>query len=360
MHEAMYAPGLGYYVSGWQKFGEDGDFVTAPEMGDLFGQCLADQCIEVLQMIDSGEVLEFGAGSGALAVTMLKHMEKRDVLPERYLILELSPSLRNQQEQLLAEKVPNSVDRVAWLEALPESSFRGVMIANEVLDAIPVRCFVLDEKGAVLERGAALDTENTVGFTWATQAADDTLKRLVVERVNHETVNSPYQSEVNLQAEAWVKSLAACLEKGAVLLIDYGFPRHEFYHPDRDQGTLMCHTEHRSHGNPFVRTGLQDITAHVDFTAMADSALAAGLQLAGFTNQASFLIALGILDKIDVEASASQQLVLAQQVKKLTMPHEMGELFKVLGLTRGVDQPLQGFTQYDQTQRLWTTCKSSS
>ncbi len=346
MELALYAPGLGYYSAGQQKFGDAGDFVTAPELGSLFARCLARPCAQVLTALGSADILEAGAGSGVLAADLLRELEALGSLPRNYLILELSAELRARQTQTLKLKVPHLFDRVHWLEALPAKGFRGVVFGNELLDAMPVERFRVTAAG--LQQLQVGWEKNR--FVWRERSADAALP----QRVGVFCLPAHYTSEINLHAEAWVGSVADSLTEGVVLLVDYGFPRAEFYHPQRAGGTLMCHYHHRAHTDPLIGVGLQDITAHVDFTAIAEAGCAAGLKLLGYTSQASFLLdcdlekILSASDPNDVRA----HLALTQQVKKLTLPQEMGELVKVVALGRGLDKPLAGFRQQDRRARL--------
>jgi SAM-dependent MidA family methyltransferase len=341
MELALYAPGLGYYVAGKYKFGAQGDFVTAPEIGSLFARCLAHQCQTILTNMGGGDILEVGAGSGVLAADLLRALEAADALPEHYFILELSADLCERQSETLLQKAPHLVDRVHWLDALPDS-FRGIVLANELLDATPVERFRVTENGLNQIHVAWEDSH----FVWQELPIDSTIQL--------PTLPSGYVSEINLHAEAWVRSLGDILKQGVILLIDYGFPRAEFYHPQRSQGTLMCHFRHHAHDDPFILVGLQDITAHVDFTAMAEAGTDAGLSLLGYTSQAAFLLG-NNLDRIVAASDPNDvraHLELTQQVKKLTLPHEMGELFKVMALGRGIKEPLRGFSVQDRRGRL--------
>lgn len=349
MELALYAPGLGYYSAGSHKFGEAGDFVTAPELSYLFSRCLARQCSEVLKGISGGDILEFGAGSGVMAADVLAELERLDCLPEHYYILELSADLRQRQQQTIEQKVPQLCGRVVWLDVLPEADFRGVVLANEVLDAMPVHRFSIHNS----EPHELCVVWNGQGFELDEGAPDaalyERLKHLQVEYALHDG----YRSEINLRAEEWVRSLGRFLQQGVALLIDYGFPQREFYHPQRHDGTLMCHYRHRAHDDALILLGLQDITAHVDFTAVAETALQAGLSVRGYTSQANFLIANGLTELLaQSEGDTKTQLSLAAQVKRLTMPGEMGELFKVLALTREWEGGLQGFALRDERGRL--------
>jgi len=346
MELALYAPGLGYYSVGRQKFGAAGDFVTAPELGALFARCLARPCAQVLTALGSADILEAGAGSGVLAADLLRELEALGNLPRNYLILELSAELRARQTQTLKLKVPHLFNRVHWLETLPAKGFRGVVLGNELLDAMPVERFRMTAAG--LQQLQVGWEEHR--FVWRERSADAALQR----RVDALCLPEHYTSEINLHAEAWVGSVADRLTEGVVLLVDYGFPRAEFYHPQRAGGTLMCHYRHRAHANPLMLVGLQDITAHVDFTAIAAAGCAAGLELLGYTSQAAFLLDCD-LEKIMSASDPNDvrmHLALTRQVKKLTLPQEMGELVKVMALGRGLDRPLAGFRQQDRRARL--------
>lgn len=353
MQMALYQPGLGYYVAGARKFGEAGDFITAPEISPLFSRCLARQAKQVLDEIGHGDILEFGAGTGTMATDVLLELERLGSLPGQYFILELSPDLKQRQQQTLAQRAPHLLDRVCWLEALPSAGFHGVVLANEVVDAMPVELVAFGDSEP-LQRWVAYDER---GFIWLDRALDDEPleQRLAATTEAVGEVFCPgYVTEFNLAQSAWINSLSEMLEKGVALLIDYGFPQHEYYHPDRSTGTLMCHYRHRAHPDPLILVGLQDITAHVDFSALAQSAFDAGMDVMGYTSQAQFLLAGGIGEmaaEID-SADTIPYLEMTQQIKKLTLPNEMGELFKVLAIGRDISSPLQGFMLQDRRQRL--------
>jgi SAM-dependent MidA family methyltransferase len=345
MELALYAPGLGYYMAGARKLGRDGDFVTAPEISELFGQTLAAQVAEVLEGA-GGDVLEIGAGSGALAATLLAELEQRGSLPARYLILELSPDLRARSRNTLAARVPHLLERVAWLNQLPPR-LTGCVIGNEVLDAMPVSV-VRRDGDALLEMGVALDNES---FLWKPQALSPRLQAVIDPGC---LPAAQYTTEFQVVAQGFVRSVSAMIERGAALFIDYGFPRREYYHPQRAQGTLMCHYRHRAHDDPFFRPGLQDITSHIDFTAMAEAALDGGAEILGYTTQAHFLVNCGIthlLARTPVDNTVAYA-PLAGQVGRLTSPAEMGELFKVIAFGRGMPQPLLGFAGGDKRHTL--------
>lgn len=344
MKLALYAPGLGYYSAGLRKFGADGDFVTAPEISPLFAYCLANQCKPILAELAHPIILEFGAGTGRLASDLLLMLEKENALPQKYLILEISADLRKRQRQLLVQRCPNLLKRIVWLDRLPEEKFDGIIIANEVLDAMPVHKFRLDNNDIKEFYVTIHDNE----FAWQLDEPDSIELIHAVKPIQQ--ILSPvknYDSEVNLMLTGWLNSCSALLSRGLILLLDYGFPRHEYYHPQRNMGTLMCHFRHRSHANPLILAGLQDITAHVDFTLLAEKAVSAGLSVSGYTTQANFLLNCGIT-QIPTSTTAEQQLKLSNQIKLLTLPSEMGELFKVIALTRAIDINLMGFQQGDR------------
>jgi len=334
---ALHAPGLGYYAGGTAKFGAAGDFVTAPELGTLFARTLARQVADLLRPGDA--VLEFGAGSGALADALTEALAACGAQPE-YLILETSAALAERQRARL--RAP-----VTWLDRLPQR-FSGVMIANEVLDAMPAHALAWTAQG-VFERGVCIDDGR---LAWADRPA--TGEVLAAAQALPVVADARYESELNLAARAWVRTLAGRLARGAILVIDYGFPAREYYHPQRSGGTLMCHYRHRAHGDPFYRPGLQDITTHVDFSALAQAAADTGLDVLGYTNQAQFLINCGITDLLsEVDATDVRRYApLAAQAQMLLSPVEMGELFKVLALGRGIDAPLRGFTAGNRAHTL--------
>jgi len=344
MELALYAPGLGYYSAGARKLGRDGDFVTAPEISPLFGRTLARQ---VAQGLDAGleQVLEVGAGSGALAATLLEELERLEKLPERYLVLELSADLRERSRDMLAARVPHLLERVAWLASLPPG-FSGVILGNEVLDAMPADV-IRARAGAIEQAGVTLD-RGRLGWSWrpAPEAlAKDALALRLPEG---------YRTELQRAACAFVRSVGDILERGVALFVDYGFPAREYYHPQRGDGTLMCHYRHHAHEDPFFLPGLQDITTHVDFSAIARAAAEAGLDVCGYTSQAQFLINCGITEVLAQAPSdkAAAYLPLASQVNRLTSPAEMGELFKVIALCRGHAAPLLGFATGDRRHTL--------
>jgi len=349
MEQALYAPGLGYYTAGSHKLGEAGDFITAPELSPLFGRTLAGQVSEIMAE-SAPHIMELGAGSGKLAADMLAELEKLGTLPESYSILEVSADLRARQQALLQQRLPHLFNRVHWLDALPEN-FSGAIVANEVLDALPVHK-VRWQDSALQEVGVAWSDDC---FIWQERAIDnaDLLQaaRLIGEQIS---IPDDYVSEICLAARGLINSLAACLTQGAMLFVDYGFGAREFYHAQRATGTLMCHYRHHAHDDPFYLPGLQDITAHVNFTDVAECGIDAGLELLGYTNQAFFLINSGITELLKNTApeNLKDYLPLSAQLQKLTSPAEMGELFKVLALGKKMANPLRGFARGDLSRLL--------
>ncbi len=379
MQQLLHAPGLGYYSAGAKKIGAEGDFITAPEISPFFGYALAQQCAEVLAET-GGSILEFGAGLGTLARDILLQLETDNCSPETYYIVEISADLRQRQEQLFQQTAPHLLSKVVWLDKLPTDGFKGIILANEVLDAMPVHLFEQSSDG-IKELQVNCDTsvrkraqtdepllqehkaiEQTGKDDWSFEFADELSPALKdwSHREEIKALDFPegYRSEVNLAMEGWIDALSDCLQQGLILLIDYGFPRHEYYLRDRGSGTLICHYRHHSHEQFFYLPGLQDITAHVDFTAVAEAAVNADLSVTGYTNQASFLCSCGILHMAEETADGDlqSQMHISQQIRKLIMPEEMGEIFKVIALSRELSGKLctnlKGFTLSDRRHSL--------
>lgn len=352
MAAALYAPGLGYYTAWMRKFGAGGDFITAPELTPLFARSLARQAAQIMSA-SAPRILEAGAGSGRLAADLLLALEAEDALPESYSILEISTDLRQRQRAWLARQAPHLLDRVVWLDDLP-ARFSGLALGNEVLDAMPVHC-VTWRHGAILERGVILDADGQ--FQWQPRPAVGRLLQAAEAIAGACPLPPDFESEVALAAPAWAAAWGERLTRGCLLLIDYGFPRHEFYHPDRQSGTLMCHYRHYAHSDPLMLTGLQDITAHVDFTALIEAAYPAGLELLGYTHQAQFLLNCGVLDDLAMmadqyEPASPLYIKATAAVQKLIAPQEMGELFKVMAMGKNIDAPLIGFARGDKSHTL--------
>lgn len=345
MELALYAPGLGYYTAGAHKFGEAGDFITAPELSPLFGRSLARQLAEIMGATRP-QILELGAGSGKLAADILGELEQLGQLPERYMILEVSADLRERQRLLLAQRVPHLLTRVDWLDSLPDV-IEGVAFGNEVLDALPVN-LIHWQGGQPLERGVAV---SDAGFCWQDRPIADAALLQAAQQI---AAPDDYLSEICPAARGLVNSLAQRLQAGALVFIDYGFGAREFYHPQRQRGTLMCHYRHHAHDDPFYLPGLQDITAHVDFTAVAEAGIDAGLTLLGYTHQAFFLMNCGIAEFLQSANPEDMRnyAPLAAQLQKLTSPAEMGELFKVIALGKKIELPLRGFSLGDLSHTL--------
>jgi SAM-dependent MidA family methyltransferase len=352
MNLALYSPGLGYYSAGAEKFGQTGDFVTAPEISPLFGRCIARSLAGLIQASDSGAVLELGAGTGSMAAEILRALERIDSLPFRYQILEISADLRARQQSTIHERIPSQAHRVEWLNELPENGITGVILANEVLDALPVTRFDVDQ-GGLRELGVSVAGDS---FGWRPYPASDGVRDRVSEIENALGAPLPagYASEYCPSLPAFVDRLSRSLDRGLMLLIDYGLPRREYYHRDRSSGTLSCHYRHRVHADPFFYPGLQDITAWVDFTAVAEAADAAGMQIMGYTNQANYLLAAGAEQELaaatetaGAEVDLRTRLQMSSQLQTLMMPGQMGERFKVMGLCRELDRVPPGFSGRD-------------
>ena len=340
MNFALYSPGLGYYRSISNIFGHQGDFITAPETSDLFGYSVAKQCA---QIINGGDILEFGAGSGALAVQVLFELDRLKSLPKKYYIMELSGQLKQQQKQTILSVLPELIDRVEWLTELP-TDFSGIVIANEMLDAIPAKRLIFSD-GRFVELGVDFDDGN---FQWK-RLDEPYSNSLTPLPVNCE---EGYTTEVNLQALAWVDSLYNAMTEGTVLLIDYGMDRYEYHHPQRKEGTLRCHYRHKACDNPFNNIGKQDITTSVNFSDVAEHAVEIGFELSGYCTQAMFLISLGIENFLIQEEDNEKRSALAQQIKQLILPSAMGETFKVLALSKKQTVKLDGFREQNLLNKL--------
>ena len=352
MTMALYEPGLGYYSAGSQKFGDAGDFVTAPEISPLFSRCVARQCADVIQELDAPVVFELGAGSGVMARDIINELRSLEQLPDAYWILEPAADLRQRQQALLQDTVPWFFDRIVWLDALPQEQYDGVVLANEVVDALPVTRFCKsDDSFKELSVGLA-DT----GFTWMSvdPGAELLLSLQQLEAKLPNPMAHGYVSEINPGLGMWLSAVTEHLQQGLMLVVDYGYTRHEYYHPDRSEGTLLCYYRHRAHNDPFLFPGLQDITASVDFTSLAESAVNCGLEVRGYTTQAYFLMASGLQEMlIETDQTDARQLAMqSQQVRTLTMPGEMGERVKVMALCRNLKTLLRGFVLADQRARL--------
>ena len=337
MHLCLYAPGLGYYSAGSQKIGQHGDFTTAPEISSLFSRTFAHHIKDVLIQLDQPSIVEFGAGSGKMASDILIELVSLELLPEKYYIIEVSADLRDRQAKTIEDRIPELSDRVVWLDCFPDN-FSGVVLANEVCDAMPVHLLHFNQ-GSTFERYVE---RNEAGLQWcegelslaALNAHSSDIKTLIND-------NNDYITEVNLAAEAWLNNIAESLQQGAIFICDYGYPKADYYHPQRSEGTLMCYYQQQGHADPLILNGLQDITAHVDFTLLAQTALDSGVDVAGFQSQADFLLAGGITELSQREADDTfLMLQRATEIKQLTLPSAMGESFKVLTLSKELDQLL--------------------
>ena len=352
MEMTLYEAGLGYYSAGARKFGQEGDFVTAPEISSLFSICLAHQCRQILADLPDGSILELGAGTGRMACDILLELQRCGDLPLKYFILETSADLKQRQRQLLQAEVPDYFSSIIWLERLPAQPFTGVVLANEVMDALPVHRIV-DRQGVLNELRVQW---HTGGFTWLEVPAGPALNRQTQDIKLQLRYPWPavYTTEISMTLAPWLAALSDSLRQGVMLLIDYGYPRSEYYHPDRVDGTLLCHYRHRVHADPFLYPGLQDITASVDFTAVATAAVAVDLEVTGYTDQTYFLLGCG-LDEILARHSGSDQrqyLERVNQAKLLTLSGGMGERFKAIALSRGMKGGLTGFAVADQRRHL--------
>ena len=340
MQLVLYAPGLGYYTAGARKFGDSaagGDFVTAPEISPLFAHALAAQLAQLFEQVPR-RIVEFGAGSGVLAADLIAALGNRRVTLERYSIVEVSSDLAERQRQRLQGCA------VEWLTA-PSGHFEGVMLANEVLDVMPVKLFV-QRDGVTFERGVAISRD---GFAFEERRAEGDLAAAVAAiEVEQGRLPDRYASEMNLTAESWMRSSADWLAHGALLVIDYGFPQREYYHRQRLMGTLMCHFRHHAHADPLWMPGLNDVTAHVDFSAMAAAAHGAGLDVLGYTSQAHFLLNCGVLTELQSRHTPQH----AGALHRLISEAEMGELVKVLLVGRGIQSPMLGFARGDRRHAL--------
>ncbi|MBE9607860.1 class I SAM-dependent methyltransferase [Chitinilyticum piscinae] len=348
MRSALYAPGLGYYSGGATKFGEAGDFITAPEISPLFGQSLAQTVATVLADVPDGIVLELGAGTGKLAVQLLGELERLESLPARYCILDLSAELRERQRATIAATLPQLLDRVEWLDALP-AQWQGMLVANEVLDAVPCQLVHRDAAGTLFERGVSVGEQ---GFAFSDRPLQDAALAQAAS-----ILPDDYTSEFQPEAAALIGSCAAGLTRGAMLWLDYGFPAREFYHPQRSEGTLMGHYRHHSIHDPFWLPGLTDLTCHVDFSAIYSAGHAAGLALEGYVSQGQYLLDCGILQSFEAhtpELDDKQRIMALNAVQKLLSPAEMGELFKVIAFSRGLsgNSLLPGFRSADRSGAL--------
>jgi len=355
MEMALYEPGLGYYSAGLQKFDAGGDFITSPQLGNVFARCLANQIRQLGEQLNEYEIIEAGAGTGILAADLLQALQT-DHPPTRYRILERSGHLRQVQKETLSQIVPQWMDRITWLDQPPSQPFQGVFLANEVLDALTFDRFCV-ETSTVAQLNVVTDGN---GFNWCKVPATPGMQasiQSIISSLEHRPATG-YRSELNANLPAWLQSVTAAMQKGLAILVDYGYTRKDYYSPHHHDGTLICHYRHRAHDDPFSWPGLTDISACVDFTALAEAADACELEVSGYTTQAMFLLACG-LQEILIESeslSEPEQIKMNNQVRRLTLPSEMGERFQVMALSRGIDetlaQNLRGFSLSDLRYRL--------
>lgn len=353
MERALYTPGLGYYSAGSVKLGAAGDFTTAPESGPVFGQILASQLAEILSSMDRGVILELGAGTGKLACQILSQLESLGCLPRAYEILEVSGDLRQVQRNTLEQQVPHLMERVRWRDSLLSNEIEGVILANEVLDALPVDRFQIDDYGVIQNVGVGLEGD---AFVDAKRPASGVLLSQVrsIQKEFGEDWANGFQSELCVNVAPWLRTVLGGLSRGVALFIDYGLPRREYYLADRNRGTLLAYYRHRANQEFYQRVGLQDITAWVDFTGVAEVAQSEGCDVAGFTTQAHFLMAAGVdlMQSMLQSLDDPEKLKAVQQIKTLLMPGEMGERFKVMALTKDVNLQLKSFELNDMRHRL--------
>tara|TARA_B100001540_G_scaffold161917_1_gene143274 strand:+ start:1484 stop:2662 length:1179 start_codon:yes stop_codon:yes gene_type:complete len=352
MNSVLYQPDLGYYSSNIQKFGFTGDFITAPIVSPLFSKCLAYQCSQVLNEIKDSAILEIGAGNGVMAKDLLLELQERDSLPNKYYIFEVSLSLEKAQKKLLKKFLPEYIDNIIWLNTLSKKKFNGLVLANEVLDSLPVKRFKKELN--IFKEMKVTFSENR--FHWINEIADSNLAEDLKKLESNLPSPFPndYYSEINIQLKEWINKIQLTIEQGVILFIDYGYSTLDYYHPSRSDGNLLCHYQHHVHNNPFFYPGLQDITTSVNFTAVAQHAEEIGLDVKGYTNQAYFLLGCGIDDLVadDNFSDIQSQIKISQQLKKLIMPEEMGERFKVIALTKKYDKELLCFSKMNQIDRL--------
>ena len=346
MNMALYQPGLGYYSAGTHKFGKDGDFVTSPELGDLFAKCLARQFKQVLDSLISPIIMELGAGTGQFCYDCLVELSALDCLPEKYYILEVSADLQHRQKQKIKTLPDQISQRVIWIQKPPVEKFNGIVFANEVIDALAVEVFMVEQR-KYKQLNVGFDTKFKKEWTdFPINLEKDLINKKLDLAEGYESEFIPYLSD-------WLQTISAGLEKGALFFVDYGYERSSYYHPQRNQGTLVCHFQHQANFDYFENIGIQDITAFVDFTAVAEAADECELIVEGYTTQAHFLMSLGIHNKLgDSENDFEKYYQNSTEMKKLTMPNEMGEKFKVMALSRNFDEELIGFSFSNQLHLL--------
>lgn len=346
---ALYHP-AGYYLSNDFSLGHEGDFTTAPEISPLFARCFARQYRQIKQQTHDNHILEIGAGTGSFACELLQNLATTDALPDHYYIYDISPTLRNKQRNYLQAHCAQLLSRVTWLDALP-INFSGTIIANEVLDALPVHRLAI-KNNSIYEQ---VVVSNGDTFNWELKPATGALLAAAEQITTECRLAEGYQFEINLELSDYIQSLANCLSRGVILLADYGYGRREYYHPERRNGTLSCFYQHRVHDNPLLLPGKQDITAHVDFTAVAEAAVNANLAIIGYTSQSAFLLGNGLIELAEQEESSqseAERFKSHQAIKTLTLPTEMGDLIKIMGLSKGCEPTLSGFALLNRLRDL--------
>lgn len=352
MDIALYHPSLGYYMRDEITIGEKGDFTTAPEISSLFTKCFARQCQQIIQVLNGGDILEIGAGTGKFAKDLLLELESLNALPKRYLIYEISPRLRQKQNAYFKKYYPTLYSRIIWVEQF-EENFKGVIIANEVLDALPHHRFIVYEKNKIKEKCVTC-VNDSLKWTISSPLTIE-LEQAAGNLCELYHLPAGYESEINLLMPEFIRSLTDFLSQGVLMLIDYGYSQSMYYHPERNRGTLTCFYQHQRHDDPLIHLGLQDITAHVDFTRVIETGSQNGCQLGGFTSQAAFLLACGLMDLAQEEIihlSDSNAFNLQQAIKQLILPMEMGECVKVMSLIKNFKEPLLGFSIQDRSREL--------
>lgn len=352
MEIALYEPGLGYYSSGAFKFGEQGDFITAPELSTVYSNCIAKQCQQVLNKMDNGHILELGPGTGRMACDILLALEKNESLPGKYFLLETSADLRQRQQEYISQHIPHLEKIIYWLEELPGNAFNGIILANEVIDALPVHRFIFSNN-KLKELNVGFENNR---FVWIERPFDDETFKVVTRELAPFLESWPqgYTSEINIDIQPFINSFSDCIKQGIIIIADYGYPRQDYYHPQRINGTLLCHYRHRVHNDPFFNPGLQDITSSVNFTCLAEAAVNAGLDVCGYTTQAHFLMSCGLEEYIKQleDGDLSNNAMLSGQIRQLTMPGAMGERFKFIALSKNLNLPLLGFQFVDLRAKL--------
>lgn len=348
MELALYHPTWGYYTSGKVRWDSQGDFVTSPEITPFFAKCVARQCQEIFNYLPQADFLEIGAGSGRFAYDFLSELEKLDALPTRYFILEISEALKIRQKNFLSLHAPHFLSRIEWVEGPPQP-MTGIIFANEVMDALPFHCFYIKDK-VIFERCVSFQNNH---FIWCNRQSSPNFKKAIEICFEGSMLPDEYVSEINLTLPAWIQNVVSDLQQGVILLLDYGYGRKTYYHQDRYMGTLMCYYRNQAHANPFLNIGRQDITAHVDFTALIEHADAAAASLLGFTTQSSFLLSCGLLNLLEGQLCTTKEyLFTTQKIKKLILPSQMGEAIKVMALGKNFDAPLLGFHLHDRSRDL--------